>query len=62
MEWRLHPQGSRGTILEQKAYFAPRGAPGYLYWYLLHPVHALVFAGLIRAIARQASRESFQGE
>lgn len=55
MEWRirLRPQG--GVALTQIAYFAPTGLPGYLYWYLLLPVHRLVFAGLIKAIARRAA-------
>jgi uncharacterized protein YbjT (DUF2867 family) len=57
MEWRVQPQGSRSAVLVQKAYFAPKGAPGYLYWYLLYPVHALVFAGLIRRIAHQSIQE-----
>jgi uncharacterized protein YbjT (DUF2867 family) len=52
MEWRAAPDGA-GTLLSQTAFFAPRGLMGFLYWYLLWPVHALVFAGLIRAIARR---------
>jgi uncharacterized protein YbjT (DUF2867 family) len=52
MEWRAAPDGT-GTLLSQTAFFAPKGLIGFLYWYLLLPVHALVFAGLIRAIARR---------
>lgn len=57
MEWSVKAQGSRGTVLVQKAYFAPKGVPGFLYWYLLYPVHALVFAGLVRGIAHWSFRE-----
>jgi len=53
MEWRTMPGGA-GTILSQTAFFAPRGMLGFVYWYLLWPVHTLVFTGLIREIARRA--------
>lgn len=55
MEWRIAPQSEDGALLSQIAYFAPRGVPGFLYWYLLRPVHRLVFTGLIKAIARRAA-------
>lgn len=42
------------TLLSQTAYFAPRGLSGLLYWYLLYPVHALIFSGMIRGVARRA--------
>jgi len=54
MEWQVHPNPAGGVTLSQTAYFAPKGLPGYLYWYLLAPVHRLVFAGLIRRLARRA--------
>jgi uncharacterized protein YbjT (DUF2867 family) len=55
MEWRTNPDvDSDGTVLSQTVYFAPRGVWGFIYWYFLWPVHALVFAGLIRGIARRA--------
>ena len=40
--------------MEQTAAFIPKGLPGLLYWYGLHPVHAWIFGGLIKAIARRA--------
>jgi len=43
------------TQLVQTAFFAPRGMCGHLYWYLLYPIHALVFAGTIDRIARKAA-------
>jgi uncharacterized protein YbjT (DUF2867 family) len=54
MEWQVKPQPEGGAILSQVAYFAPKGVPGFLYWYLLYPVHRLVFAGLIKKLARRA--------
>jgi uncharacterized protein YbjT (DUF2867 family) len=54
MEWRIHPQSSGDVLLTQIAFFAPKGAFGFLYWNLLQPFHHLVFSGLIRVIARRA--------
>jgi Protein of unknown function (DUF2867) len=33
---------------------SPRGLAGALYWYLLYPLHAVIFSDLARAIARDA--------
>jgi uncharacterized protein YbjT (DUF2867 family) len=49
--------GSNLIRLTQTSFFAPRGLGGFLYWYLLYPIHALVFRGRIRAIAKQAESE-----
>ena len=54
MEWRIKPQAGGNTMLSQIVYFAPKGIAGFLYWYILYPVHRLVFAGLIKGIARRA--------
>jgi uncharacterized protein YbjT (DUF2867 family) len=54
MEWRVKPQVGGNTLLSQVAYFAPKGLMGFLYWYILYPIHRLVFVGLIKGIARKA--------
>lgn len=43
-----------GSTIRQTALFDPVGLFGLLYWYALYPVHKLVFAGLLRGIARAA--------
>lgn len=43
-----------GSRIVQTAFFEPKGLPGLAYWYLLYPVHALIFRGLIRALAARA--------
>ena len=43
-----------GAVLHQTAVFEPVGLSGLLYWFLLLPVHSLIFGGLLRAIARRA--------
>ena len=54
MEWRIRPQPEGMILLSQIAYFAPNGIAGFLYWYILFPIHHLVFAGLFKRIAQRA--------
>jgi uncharacterized protein YbjT (DUF2867 family) len=54
MEWRVEPVSAQTSVLTQTAFFAPRGLAGCLYWYLLYPLHRLVFHGLIHAIAKRS--------
>jgi hypothetical protein len=46
------------TLLVQTALFAPRGLSGALYWYLLYPIHRMIFSDLAAAIVRSAEKES----
>ncbi len=43
-----------GTIIRQTALFDPAGLAGLAYWYALYPLHAIVFRGMLREIARVA--------
>ncbi|CAG0996227.1 3 beta-hydroxysteroid dehydrogenase/Delta 5--_4-isomerase [Anaerolineales bacterium] len=43
------------TCLSQTSYFAPRGLPGFLYWYLLYPLHILKCRSYIQGIKRECS-------
>jgi uncharacterized protein YbjT (DUF2867 family) len=62
MEWRIRLPSEGVVSLAQIAYFAPTGAPGFLYWYILLPIHRLVFAGLLKAIIRRAAdRQAVDG-
>ena len=51
LQFEAIPEGDR-TRLVQTAYFAPTGFLGWLYWYGIYVVHALIFSGLISVIAR----------
>jgi uncharacterized protein YbjT (DUF2867 family) len=42
------------TLLSQTAFFAPKGLPGWLYWYGLYPFHRIIFNRLIDQIAQRA--------
>jgi uncharacterized protein YbjT (DUF2867 family) len=55
LEFRAEPEGS-GTVLRQIAQFEPRGLGGLLYWYLLWPVHEVMFRGMLRRIGAAAMR------
>ena len=54
MEWRIRVLPEGDVSISQIAYFAPFGAHGFLYWYMLLPIHRLVFAGLLKAIISRA--------
>lgn len=43
-----------GSTIRQTAIFDPRGIGGRVYWYGLYPIHRLIFAGMLRGIARAA--------
>jgi uncharacterized protein YbjT (DUF2867 family) len=58
LEFELLPAAHACTRVVVTAYFHPAGAPGLMYWYALAPAHALIFAGLARAIATRAERAS----
>lgn len=45
-------QDPHSTTINQVATFDPDGALGKAYWYLLYPLHHLVFGGMLRGIAR----------
>ena len=53
--FEIQPSGDDCRLV-QIAYFAPKGLAGFLYWYILYPVHRPIFSGLIRGIARQAEQ------
>ena len=52
-EVKTQPGDSR-PLLTQTAFFAPKGLSGLAYWYLLYPIHALIFGGMIRRVAERA--------
>jgi uncharacterized protein YbjT (DUF2867 family) len=46
-----------GSTIRQTSIFDPVGLMGLLYWYLLYPLHARIFAGMLRGIVRAAERQ-----
>jgi hypothetical protein len=43
-----------GSTIRQTAIFDPIGLGGLAYWYGIYPLHQIVFAGMLRAVARAA--------
>ena len=66
LQFEVQPVAEHGSLLLQTAFFAPKGLAGFLYWYVLYPVHSLVFSGMIAAVVKQAEKtpqyELGQGE
>jgi hypothetical protein len=54
LQFDLKPNDEGQTRLTQTAFFAPKGLFGLLYWYLLYPVHGLIFSRLIQKIGERA--------
>jgi len=55
LEFEVEP-ADRGSRLRQTATFHPAGLLGLAYWYGIYPLHALVFRGMLKGIARAALR------
>ena len=57
LEFEVTGDASSAKI-RQTAIFDPVGVPGRAYWYALYPLHELVFAGMLRGIAKASLKES----
>jgi uncharacterized protein YbjT (DUF2867 family) len=55
LEYEAVAQGP-DTLIRQTAIFDPIGFAGLAYWYVLYPVHALIFGGMLRSIKEAAQR------
>lgn len=47
-------EGGSKVLLQQTAFFEPKGLWGLAYWYSLYPVHRIIFSGMINEMVRQA--------
>lgn len=54
LQFETLPYGDGQTLLGQTAFFAPKGLFGLAYWYLLYPIHRIIFAGMIRSLSERA--------
>jgi uncharacterized protein YbjT (DUF2867 family) len=57
LEMRAAQDEQGRAVYEQRAVFVPRGLTGHLYWLSAAPLHAFVFGGMARNIARSAERQ-----
>ena len=60
LQFETTPTNGNSSKLVQTAFFAPKGLSGLLYWYVLYPVHAWIFSGMIEAVVERAEREFSQ--
>jgi hypothetical protein len=60
LEFEVAPEDG-GARIRQTALFDPVGLAGLAYWYGIYPLHRLVFAGMLRALARAAEAERGAG-
>lgn len=51
LQFEIEAHGD-ATAIRQTAIFDPAGMWGLLYWYALYPLHALIFRGMLRGIAK----------
>lgn len=59
LEFQVEPEDQVGSgvprsRIHQTAVFDPRGLLGRLYWWSVYPLHAWIFGGMVRRIARIA--------
>lgn len=54
LQFEAREDGDNHTALVQTVFFAPKGLLGLIYWYIVSPVHKLIFAGMIDEIAAKA--------
>ena len=59
LEYTVEYKGA-GTLIRQTAIFDPIGVAGLLYWYLLYPVHKLMFGKMLHAIAAACRDEKLR--
>ncbi len=55
LEFEVEPENN-GSVIRQTAIFDPVGLWGLCYWYVLYPVHAVMFRGMLRKIAAASER------
>jgi hypothetical protein len=58
LQFQATPRADGRTLLEQTAFFAPKGLAGILYWYALYPIHRIIFSGLIVRVGERAASKS----
>jgi uncharacterized protein YbjT (DUF2867 family) len=62
LQFEAVPVDSERTRLVIKAFFAPKGLFGLLYWYALYPIHAMIFSGMLKKLACRAEAASRPAE
>ena len=61
LEFDVEPESDDRSLLNQVAYFAPKGLLGLMYWYALYPVHRFIFSGMIDRLVSLAEKGESPG-
>lgn len=56
LQYEVREDKEGATLVEQTAAFLPKGLAGLVYWYVLYPIHAWIFSGLVKEIGRRSER------
>ncbi len=56
LEFTVTPEDT-GSTVTQRAFFAPRGLAGHVYWWLVWPMHGLVFPSMVNSVARGRTKK-----
>jgi uncharacterized protein YbjT (DUF2867 family) len=56
LQFNVENTNGNNSILTQTAFFEPRGLWGLLYWYLVYPLHGLIFGGMLKSLKKRAER------
>lgn len=56
LQFQVRETKDNKSILKQTAFYEPKGLWGLLYWYLLYPLHGLIFKGMINSIGKTAEK------
>ncbi len=58
LQFEVAPIDSNSIRVTQTAFFEPKGLLGIIYWYLLYPIHKVIFRGMMRELARKVESTS----
>lgn len=50
-------EAGTGTVITQRALFAPKGLFGHVYWWSIWPIHGLVFPSMVKNLAGESARK-----
>lgn len=56
LQFEVTPDAEDLARLAQTVFFAPKGLLGIVYWHLLYPLHALIFAKMIKTITERSEQ------
>ena len=61
LEFKVSKTQTGETLLVQKAYFHPRGLFGHAYWWMVAPMHTIVFPSMAKNLAGKSARKASAG-